>query len=414
MYAGRTPVYEECLRAGTVVVGEAGLDGIREALALVLDSARWFTAAGAALYRQLCAEIYRRRADELGTEVVPLVDFWLRAGEALFHPPARLTALLTSALHRRWAGVLALPPGRRRVRFRAAELAPAVAAAFPAVRPGWPSARQHSPDLMRAGDEWVLGELHPGVNTLRYATWVDYHPEPAALRAALLHDLGAGVVYPAETGQPGGVPSRQSNGLAGPKDVRLVFAHDSFGHDPGQCLRVGECDLVDSPGGPRVRSRDGRFDADLMRVLGDIVGAGLSQLFRILAPAAHQPRVTIDSLVVSRECWTFSAADLAFAGTREEAVRFRQARAWAGAHGLPRHVFLRCAGERKPIHADLTNLASVDLVSRSVRRARNHGGDDAVVGVVEMMPAPDQLWLTGPAGRYTAELRVVAVDGQGR
>ncbi|MEV4665716.1 amino acid adenylation domain-containing protein [Micromonospora echinofusca] len=414
MYAGRTPVYEECLRAGTVGVGEASLDGIRDALGLVLDSARWFTAAGATLYRRLCVDIYRRRAAELGTDVVPLADFWLLAGEALFHPPQRLTALLTAALHRRWADVLPLPADGRRVRLTAAQLAPAVAAAFPPGRPGWPTARQHSPDLMRAGDEWVLGELHPGVNTLRYATWIAYHPEADALRAALARDVGAGAVYPAETGQEGGVPTRQSNALTGPDDVRLVFAHDSFGHDPRRSLRVGECDLVEVAGGLRVRSRDGRFDADLTHVLGDVIGAGLSQLFRILPPAAHQPRITIDSLVVSREAWTFAAADLAFADTRDEALRFRQARAWAGAHGLPRHVFLRCAGERKPVHADLTSLASVDLVSRSVRRARRHAGDDATVSVVEMLPAPDQLWLTGPDGRYTAELRVVAVDGRGR
>ncbi|MCX4387916.1 amino acid adenylation domain-containing protein [Micromonospora peucetia] len=414
MYAGRTPVYEECLRAGTVGIGEASLDGIRDALGLVLESARWFTAAGATLYERLCTQIYRRRAAELGTDVVPLADFWLLAGEALFHPPERLTALLTAALHRRWADVLALPADRRRIRLTAADLAPAVATAFPPGRPGWPTARQHSPDLMRAGDEWVLGELHPGVNTLRYATWVAYHPEVDALRAALGRDVGAGVVYPAETGQEGGVPTRQSNGLTGPDDLRLVFAHDSFGHDPLQSLRVGECDLVGTAGGLRVRSRDGRFDVDLTHVLGDVVGAGLSQLFRILPPAAHQPRVTIDSLVVSREAWTFTAADLAFADTRDEALRFRQARGWAADHALPRHVFLRCAGERKPVHADLTSLASVDLVSRSVRRARRHGGDDAKVVVVEMLPAPDQLWLTGPDGRYTAELRVVAVDGQVR
>ncbi|MBO4206950.1 non-ribosomal peptide synthetase [Micromonospora echinofusca] len=413
MYAGRTPVYEECLRAGTVHIGEAELAGIGDALGLVLDSARWFTAAGATLYQRLFTGIYRRRAAELGTEVVPLADFWLLAGEALFHPPAKLTELLTAALHRRWADVLTLPPGRRRVRLAAADLAPAVATAFPPGRPGWPTAVQHSPDLMRAGDEWVLGELHPGVNTLRYATWVAYHPEVAALRAAMTRDVGGGAVYPAETGQEGGVPTRQSNGLTGPEDIRLVYAHDSFGHDRRRSLPIGGCDLIDSPTGLRVRSRDGRLDVALMHVLGDIVGAGLSQLFRILPPAAHHPRVTVDQLVVSRESWTFTAADLDFAGTPDEARRYRQARAWAATHGLPRHVFLRCAGERKPVHADLTSLASIDLVARSVRRARRHSGDGAVVSVVEMLPTPDQAWLTGPDGRYTAELRIVAVDGQG-
>ena len=45
LYAGRTIAYEECLRGDTVRLGSDALDGIRAALALVLDSARWFTTA---------------------------------------------------------------------------------------------------------------------------------------------------------------------------------------------------------------------------------------------------------------------------------------------------------------------------------------------------------------------------------
>ena len=39
------------------------------------------------------------------------------------------------------------------------------------------------------------------------------------------------------------------------------------------------------------------------------------------------------------------------------------------------------------------------------------GLDPARLPVVEMLPAPDQAWLTDARGqRYTAELRMVAVD----
>ena len=130
-----------------------------------------------------------------------------------------------------------------------------------------------------------------------------------------------------------------------------------------------------------------------------------------MPPGAHAPRVTIDDLVVSRETWRLSASEPAFAGTTDESARYLQARAWAASHGLPRHVFLRFAGERKPIYADLTSLASIDLISRSLRRSRRNAGPDATLTVVEMMPAPDQAWLTDAQGqRYTAELRMVAVD----
>ena len=104
---------------------------------------------------------------------------------------------------------------------------------------------------------------------------------------------------------------------------------------------------------------------------------------------------------------------LLVAGTADESIRYPAARAWAVSHGLPRHVFCRFTGEGKPIYADLTSLASIDLISRSLGRARREGGADATVTVVEMLPAPDQLWLTCAQGqRYTSELRLVAADQQ--
>jgi hypothetical protein len=74
-------------------------------------------------------------------------------------------------------------------------------------------------------------------------------------------------------------------------------------------------------------------------------------------------------------------------------------------------VFLRFTGERKPIYADLTSLASIDLLCRGLRRARRNAGPDATVTIAEMLPAPDQTWLFDAHGqRYTAELRMVATD----
>jgi hypothetical protein len=135
----------------------------------------------------------------------------------------------------------------------------------------------------------------------------------------------------------------------------------------------------------------------------------LAQTFQPVPKAAHVPRIQIDDLVLGRESWTFPAAEPDFADTTDEGRRYLQARAWAGAHGLPRHVFFRCTGERKPVYADLTSLASIDLLARALRRCRRQ--DAASVTVVEMLPSPEQTWLADAAGRrYTAELRMVAVD----
>jgi len=418
LYAGRTVAYEECLRGDTVRLGADVLDGLRAPLALVLDSARWFTAACGALYARHFEEAHRQRAAQLGTDVVPFADVWLLVSEALTDAPT-LIAPVMHALAQRWSAILNLPPGARRVQFRAADLRDRVTAEFPAQPLPWPMAMHHSPDLMIAGADaaaggpltWVLGEVHPSVVTMRYATWLAFHPAADGIYAGLRHDLRGPAVWIAETGELGGTSTRLSNVLPSPGDLRLVFARDSCGYDPAATVAVGECDLVPSAAGLRVRRRDGTLERGLLEVVGDLIGTTSSNCFDLVPPGAHVPRVTIDDLVVSRETWRFTATDPAFADTADESTRYLQARAWAASHGLPRHVFLRFTGEKKPIYADLTSLASIDVVSRSVRRSRRQAGASATVTVGEMLPAPDQAWLTDAQGqRYTAELRMVAVD----
>jgi hypothetical protein len=418
LYGGRTLVYEECLRGDTVRLGADVLAGLRAPLALVLDSARWFTTACGALYERRFEEAYRQRAAVLGTDIVPFADAWMLVSDVLADPPQLIEPVM-SALRHRWAEILDLPPGARLVQLRAADLAERGTSAFPAQPLPWPMAVHHSPDLMIAGAgaatggrlTWVLGEVHPSVVTMRYATWQEFHDATDAVRAAVRHDLRGPTVWMAETGKIGGTHTRLCNVLSSPGDIRFAFARDSCGYDPRTTVTVGECDLVRSAAGLRVRRRDGTFERGLLEVVGDLIGATSSNCFDLAPPGAHVPRVTIDDLVVSRETWRLAVTEPAFAGTADESARYLQARAWAARHGLPRHVFMRFTGERKPIYADLTSLASVDLIARSLRRSCRNADADATVTVTEMLPTPDQAWLTDARGqRYTAELRMVALD----
>ena len=419
VYGGRTIAYEECLRGDTMRLGADVLDGLRAPLALVLDAARWFTAAVGALYAQHFEEAYRDRAAVRGTGVVPFADVWMLLSEEMADPP-RLIGPVMDTVRQRWSAILDLPADGRRVQLRAADLRQRVTAAFPAQPLPWPMAVHHSPDLMIAGADaaatgvrpsWVLGEVHPSVVTIRYATWLAFHPDPDVLHAGMRHDLRGPAVWLAESGKIGGTSTRLCNVLPSPGDLRLVFARDSFGYDPPATVAIGDCDLISSPTGLRVRRRDGTFERGLLAVVGDMIGTTSSHHFDLVPPGTHAPRVTIDDLVVSRETWRLPATEPAFADTTDESARYLQARAWAARHGMPRHVFLRFAGEKKPIYADLTSLASIDLISRSLRRSRRTVGPEATVNVAEMMPTPDQAWLTDAQGQhYTAELRMVAVD----
>jgi len=419
VYGGRTIAYEECLRGDTMRLGADVLDGLRAPLALVLDAARWFTAAVGALYAQHFEEAYRDRAAVRGTGVVPFADVWMLLSEEMADPP-RLIGPVMDTVRQRWSAILDLPADGRRVQLRAADLRQRVTAAFPAQPLPWPMAVHHSPDLMIAGADaaatgvrpsWVLGEVHPSVVTIRYATWLAFHPDPDVLHAGMRHDLRGPAVWLAESGKIGGTSTRLCNVLPSPGDLRLAFARDSFGYDPPATVAIGDCDLISSPTGLRVRRRDGTFERGLLAVVGDMIGTTSSHHFDLVPPGTHAPRVTIDDLVVSRETWRLPATEPAFADTTDESARYLQARAWAARHGMPRHVFLRFAGEKKPIYADLTSLASIDLISRSLRRSRRTVGPEATVNVAEMMPTPDQAWLTDAQGQhYTAELRMVAVD----
>ncbi|HEX6526329.1 MAG TPA: amino acid adenylation domain-containing protein [Streptosporangiaceae bacterium] len=418
-YAGRTLAYEECLRGDTMRLGADALDGMRAALGLVLDGARWFTATCGALYARHFEEAYRQRAAELGTGIVPFADFWLIVNDTLFDERGRYIEPVVRELRERWSAILDLPPGARRVQLSAADLRKRVTSAFPAQPLPWPMAVHHSPDLMIAGADataggrltWVLGEVHPSVVTTRYATWLEFHDAPAAVAAALRHDLRGPTVGVAETAEKGGTNTRLSNVLLSAGDLRLVFAHDSCGYDPAATVTVGDCDLISSPAGLLVRRRDGTFERGLLEVVSDLLSTVISHCYDLVPSGAHVPRVTIDDLVVSRERWTLPVSDAAFADTADESVRYLRARAWAASLGLPRHVFMRFTGERKPIYADLTSIASIDLISRALRRCHRHAGPDAAVTVTEMLPSPDQAWLTDAQGlRYTAELRMVAVD----
>jgi hypothetical protein len=279
----------------------------------------------------------------------------------------------------------------------------------------------HSPDLMIAEARpgaggpltWVLGEVHPSLMNSRYATWMQFHHAPETVHAAIRHDLRGSAVWMAETEttDQAGTCIRQAAVPLRPGDLRLVYAHDSCGYDPAATLVIGDCDLVSSPSGLRVRRRDGTAERGLLEVVGDLISTTVCARFDPMPETAHAPRVTIDDLVVSREKWTLPVTEPAFAGNTDERARYLLARGWAARHGLPRHVFLRFTGERKPIYADLTSLTSIELLCRALRRGRRNVGPDATVTITEMLPAPDQAWLyDGHGQRYTAELRMVATD----
>jgi hypothetical protein len=109
---------------------------------------------------------------------------------------------------------------------------------------------------------------------------------------------------------------------------------------------------------------------------------------------ARWPRFASGRLVLFRRRWVFSPEELPAAA---DAALFAGVARWRQRHGIPRHVFLHTAADPKPFHADLDSPLAVDLLRRAV-------SGETTLHVVEMLPAPEEMWVRDEQGSYATEL----------
>jgi lantibiotic biosynthesis dehydratase-like protein len=388
----------------------------------LLSSSRWFCRQVAAATREIFWQIYRDITRRTNSPIVDLPTFWYRFYPLIFGEEVKKQPIvaLMPGFQERWAKVLSLPPGARRVALTTEELLPRVQEQFDTSDSGWKSAIYHSPDLMIAAEsvdairrgeyQLVLGEMHASVNTLRPAFFSEHHPSRGDLSRFFQLDqifpravpLIPKSLWPAKT-------ARLLPVLITPQDFRIEFVPEPNSIPPSQVLPCGMLVVEDCGGELVVRTRDGRLRFDPLEVFSDTPTLSAINSFKVLASDRHTPRVTIDRLVVSRESWTFSPDEISCAFEKTDSGRFIEARRWAQSHGIPRFAFMKATSETKPVFVDFDSPVYVNIFSKIVRRAR--GTKEAQIAVSEMLPTPDQVWLPDAAGRhYTSELRVVAVD----
>ncbi|UNO43342.1 lantibiotic dehydratase [Streptomyces sp. MST-110588] len=456
-YASRTLVYEDTVRDVRVALGARLRGELAGALGPVLDSARWLVGRIATEYEALFHAIHREwSASRSGPGAMPLAALLEIAAPHLVFSLRTAPAPVRAAVgefQERWARVLdaleALPPGEAagpqdgtalpqgrtalpqggtapgaRRTFSSGRLAGLVREEFPPAPPPWSAAIHHAPDLMiaaasaeavGAGDyQVVLGELHVSFNTLENRAAVEQHPDPGALMDADAADHAGQRVYM--------IPPRENwwlsigprltppSALMGRDTVYWTTRHPCV-EPTGPVLALADLSVhSDGEGRLVVRDGAGTFRAPLLEVLSEPLSGVAVNSFAPFAPARHRPRVTVDRLVLARESWSFPVADLSWTALRDEPERYLGARAWRGARALPDRLFYTSPAEDKPMYADFTSPALVNLFATAVRRAAVRDAD-AVITLTETLPDADETWLTDAAGeRYTAELRVIAVD----
>jgi Lantibiotic dehydratase, N terminus len=422
MYAGRSLCWEETIRDLDVVIGGPVLEAIAAPMAVILQAARWLSAAVADAYLSALRGLYEELAAELGSPDVPLGQLWFLAQGLFYGSADRPADSVAADLGRRWArlfGLDTLTGDPSDVSTSSAALVPMLSRIFPAQRPGWADARLHSPDLqlcaastdaMNRGEFIVvLSEMHVAWATNSCGVFVCGHPDPAALRAAQLADLGPGRVRPLLPADWARNTSRLASALDDGSDILLGFA-TAPGADPDRLLPITAVSVRDEGGSLVARTGDGR-----RWPLAEIFARPLSEVaveaFKLTGTGAHTPRITLDRMVVARQTWRTTVGECGLATAVGDRERFLAARRWRRALDLPEHIFVKVGTETKPLFADLTSPLYVASLTTILRAARASGGDGVAVTVTEMLPTADQAWVPDSAGhRYLSELRLQIRD----
>ncbi|MFB9392278.1 lantibiotic dehydratase [Streptomyces coeruleoprunus] len=424
----RAVVYADCRRAATVRAGRA----VRRALAPLeplLTSTGWLTARLADAVMAEARTVYARLAAE---GPVDLASFWFACMPVL-HGTARTRAeALQREFRDRWASVLAVPPGARRVHRSLDDIAGAVAERFggdtgqgTGQGPGWTAARYVSPDVMVAatgadaverGDfQLVLGELHLAANTLGASLFVHQHPDPGELVRLTGRDHPRPRLMPLLPKEHRSrLSARTRHALVRPEDYHVALVDVAGDAARPRTALSAEVAVTERDDGELVVVLPDGAEFAAVDVFAHVLTTLAMDLFRILPEEGHTPRVTVDRLVVARETWRLPAADPDFAGEKDEARRFVGARRWRARHGLPRFVFVVLPTEPRPFYVDFDSPVYVNILAKAVRRMARREPDGRLV-VTEMLPTPEQAWLVDDEGNaYTSELRFVAVDGRER
>jgi Lantibiotic dehydratase, N terminus len=419
-YGGRTLTYHDTSRDINIVLGDDLVAATRP-LRLLSRAARWYCSRLGDEARDTLRDVYRRAVAQ-GSPPVDLVTIWYASLRALYRSIEASIRQIDDEFAKKWAAIIPVSADAREVCYRYEDLLPLVDEAFAAPGPGWAEARYFCPDVMVSATDLnalhngdftlVLGEVHMAINTMASNMFVTQHPNKADLLSTVDEDFPEPrllLVLPKES--PPELTVRAHSGLIRDRDIQVEVTHRTVAADHPGLVLSRNVDVVEIDGTVMARLAGGEV-FDLLDVFAETLRSMVASRFQLFAERPHTPRVKVDNLVVSRESWRFSPADLDFAVEKDEVVRFVRAREWAASLGIPRYVFVKSNAAEKPIYVDFSSPIYVNALAKMIRRTNaDEGLPDKTIAMVEMLPAHDDLWLSDHGGnRYTSELRLTWVD----
>jgi len=264
-------------------------------------------------------------------------------------------------------------------------------------------------DVAAGRHKWVIAELHLAAAVLQHGFPFSL-PEPGAFARFVQRAAGPFCDW----GFPTDLVSHTMLDLSPVEDL-FTYLGPCVPPERWRSFRPAEAEVVVAEDGD-VRIRAGGAERGSF-ARSWVLGFGFHPF--VFPLGAHSPRLEVGGVVVQREAWVVSAADLPRApypsGSSALALDVDRLRA---ARGIPRHVFVRPteaavrrlgAGGRdkdvKPIFLDLESYPFLDILARWMAK---HGELD----VAEMLPAPDELLWREEGGRHTFELRTLIVPAR--
>lgn len=432
MYVGRQPVYEDCARAGGVVLGKPFLTAAGQDLAPVLNLYRRVATAAAMLIadgqaRAFDGLVHDGAADADGT--VDLVRLLAATPSADLATAA--VAVIEPVLRQAWDRLASdrLASDRLASTDAAAEEIALTTADIARVGDAVETAVGHllpraprpvtlgldiaSPDLMIAAaspaaitrGEWrlVIGEVHPAVATAVQPVAMPFCPDPMLAAGVAAGWALGGAAGPARLGLADDGRHYQRSHIDWPEHpafIDIALPGDAA-TGPRRRVRVAEMRVRRAADGTLRVFRSCGLDDDLGTVTRTALHRAMFALAAAVTGRHLAPRLVLGRLVVKRRSWRIGTGAPRPGGKpAEDAEAFRAMRRWARDLGLPSALFAKAPGEPKPVCILLDAPQGAEMLARLFDR-------DEAIDLAEMSPGPDDLWLdAGPEGRVTAEFRL--------
>lgn len=428
-YAGRTLLYQEAVRGVDVTLGDHIWAAMASTMPSLLQGADWIVAELTRRTGEFLSDWVAKECARKGVDSLPLGYVIMRNSMAFTEYNGQLPPIAEQVKHdfqERWIQILnSAQPGEAGIEITSDELARRTAELFAMPEDAPRFTRVHSPDIivdavspeaLARGDlRLVLGELHVGVNTLDARVCVQQFEDKAMLTRLALSANGPRVIIVPVKESPYFTSRVMPPYVLGTADDDFLFIHD--GHQaidtPARPLAATELVARITDGRLTINSHATGRTFEWWHVLADFLSSMSANLFH-LAPhgSDHVPRVTCENVVLRRETWYFEASEIDWVDLKEEASLYWHAAQWRRMHGLPDKVFVKSVQEVKPFPLDFSDLSSLAVFIRAVRKLRLEGA--GTVTLVELLPDGCGYWLRDSTGDgYTSEVRMLAsrVDG---